>query len=118
MASEMEHRLAAVLAADMAGYSRLMGSTRWDTHAVADPPERTDQPRHRQERGRIIKTTGDGMLVEFQSVADAVRCAIEVQERMARRNADVPEDRQIQFSIGINLRRHNLSRKTTYTATA
>jgi adenylate cyclase len=56
-----------------------------------------------KNHGNIIKTTGDGMLVEFPSVADAVRCAVEVQERMARRNADVAEDRRIQFRIGINL---------------
>ena len=100
----MEHRLAAVLAADMAGYSRLMeidelGTlTRLRTHRI----ELID-PAIAKNRGNIIKTTGDGMLVEFQSVADAVRCAIEIQERMARRNADVAEDRQILFRIGINL---------------
>ncbi len=100
----MEHRLAAVLAADMAGYSRLMeidelGTlTRLRTHRI----ELID-PAIAKNHGNIIKTTGDGMLVEFQSVADAVRCAVEVQERMARRNADVAEDRQIQFRIGINL---------------
>ncbi|HYC65961.1 MAG TPA: adenylate/guanylate cyclase domain-containing protein [Reyranellaceae bacterium] len=100
----MEHRLAAVLAADMVGYSRLMEAdergtlARLRTHRI----ELID-PSIAKNQGRIIKTTGDGMLAEFQSVADAVRCAIEVQERMARRNADVPEDRRIQFRIGINL---------------
>jgi adenylate cyclase len=100
----MEHRLAAVLAADMVGYSRLMEAdergtlARLRTHRI----ELID-PAIAKNHGRIIKTTGDGMLVEFQSVADAVRCAVEVQERMRRRNADVPEERRIQFRIGINL---------------
>jgi len=100
----MERRLAAVLAADMAGYSRLMeidedGTlARLRTHRI----ELID-PAIVKNQGNIIKTTGDGMLVEFQSVADAVKCAVEIQERMTRRNADVPKDRIIQFRIGINL---------------
>jgi adenylate cyclase len=60
-------------------------------------------PKVKEHRGRIVKTTGDGLLVEFQSVVDAVRCAAEVQEGMAGRNADVPADRRIEFRIGINL---------------
>ncbi|MGL4281476.1 MAG: adenylate/guanylate cyclase domain-containing protein [Albidovulum sp.] len=100
----MEHRLAAVLAADMAGFSRLMeldevGTlTRLKTHRI----ELID-PVIAKNNGRIIKTTGDGMLVEFQSVASAVRCAVEIQVRMARRNLDVPEERRIRFRVGINL---------------
>ncbi len=100
----MERRLAAVMAADMVGYSRLMeidevGTlARLRTHRI----ELID-PAIAKNNGNIIKTTGDGMLVEFQSVADAVRCSVEIQERMARRNADVAKDRQIQFRIGINL---------------
>ncbi|QDZ00926.1 adenylate/guanylate cyclase domain-containing protein [Nitratireductor mangrovi] len=100
----MEHRLAAVLAADMVGYSRLMEADergtieRLRTHRI----ELID-PSIAKNQGRIIKTTGDGMLVEFQSVADAVRCAAEIQQRMRRRNADVPEERRIQFRVGINL---------------
>lgn len=100
----MEHKLAAVLAADMVGYSRLMEAdergtlARLRTHRI----ELVD-PAIAKNQGRIIKTTGDGMLVEFQSVADAVRCAVEVQERMRRRNADVPAERRIEFRIGINL---------------
>jgi adenylate cyclase len=99
-----ERRLAAVLAADMVGYSRLMevdesGTlARLKTHRL----ELID-PVIAKNRGRIIKTTGDGLLVEFQSVADAVLCAAEVQRRMARRNADVSPARWIQFRIGINL---------------
>src|SRR6266478_6320890 len=99
-----ERRLAAVLAADMVGYSRLMevdetGTlARLKTHRI----ELID-PAIAKNRGRIIKTTGDGMLVEFHSVADAVVCAAEIQRRMARRNADVSPARWIQFRIGINL---------------
>jgi adenylate cyclase len=100
----MEHRLAAVLAADMVGYSRLMEADERGTLARlrAHRIELID-PAIAKNQGRIIKTTGDGMLVEFQSVADAVRCAVEVQERMRRRNADVPDERRIEFRIGINL---------------
>jgi adenylate cyclase len=99
-----ERRLAAVLAADMVGYSRLMEAdetgtlARLKTHRI----ELID-PAVAKNRGRIIKTTGDGMLVEFHSVADAVVCAAEVQRRMARRNTDVAPARWIQFRIGINL---------------
>ncbi len=100
----MERRLAAVLAADMAGYSRLMELDERGTLArlMTHRSELID-PAIAKNQGRIIKTTGDGMLVEFQSVADAVRCAVEIQERMARRNADLPEDRRMRFRIGINL---------------
>ncbi|GAA3075251.1 adenylate/guanylate cyclase domain-containing protein [Rhizobium viscosum] len=100
----MKQRLAAVLAADMAGYSRLMEAdeagtlARLRTHRI----ELID-PAIAKNEGRIIKTTGDGMLVEFQSVTDAVRCAVEVQQRMKRRNSDVPQDRRIEFRIGINV---------------
>jgi adenylate cyclase len=99
-----ERRLAAVVAADMVGYSRLMevdeaGTlARLKTHRI----ELID-PAIAKNRGRIIKTTGDGMLVEFHSVVDAVVCAAEIQRRMARRNADVSPARWIQFRIGINL---------------
>jgi adenylate cyclase len=99
-----ERRLAAVLAADMVGYSRLMevdetGTlARLKTHRI----ELID-PAIAKNRGRIIKTTGDGMLVEFHSVTDAVLCAAEIQRRMTRRNADVSPARWMQFRIGINL---------------
>ncbi|MBI5264373.1 MAG: adenylate/guanylate cyclase domain-containing protein [Bradyrhizobium sp.] len=99
-----ERRLAAVLAADMVGYSRLMevdeaGTlARLKTHRI----ELID-PVIAKNRGRIIKTTGDGMLVEFHSVVDAVLCAAEVQRRMLRRNADVSPARWMQFRIGVNL---------------
>jgi adenylate cyclase len=100
----MEQRLAAILAADMAGYSRLMEAdesgtlARLRTHRI----ELVD-PAIAKNKGRIIKTTGDGMLVEFQSVTDAVKCAVEVQQRMKRRNSDVPQEQRMEFRIGINL---------------
>ncbi|MFL6819957.1 MAG: adenylate/guanylate cyclase domain-containing protein [Bradyrhizobium sp.] len=99
-----ERRLAAVVAADVVGYSRLMEAdetgtlARLKTHRI----ELID-PAVAKNRGRIIKTTGDGMLLEFQSVAEAVLCAAEIQRRMARRNTDVSPARWIQFRIGINL---------------
>ena len=99
-----ERRLAAVIAVDMVGFSRLMEAdetgtlARLKTHRI----ELID-PLIARNRGRIIKTTGDGMLIEFQSVADAVLCAADIQRRMARRNADVSPARWIQFRIGINL---------------
>ncbi|GKQ53713.1 adenylate/guanylate cyclase domain-containing protein [Bradyrhizobium sp. Ce-3] len=99
-----ERRLAAVLAADMVGYSRLMEAdetgtlARLKTHRI----ELID-PAIAKNRGRIIKTTGDGLLVEFHSVVDAVLCAAEVQSRMAKRNTDVAPARWMQFRIGINL---------------
>ena len=99
-----ERRLAAVLAADMVGFSRLMEAdetgtlARLKTHRI----ELID-PAIARNRGRIIKTTGDGMLVEFHSVVEAVLCATEVQRRMMRRNCDVSPARWIQFRIGINL---------------
>jgi len=99
-----ERRLAAVLAADMVGFSRLMEAdetgtlARLKTHRI----ELID-PAIAKNRGRIIKTTGDGMLVEFHSIVDAVMCATEVQRRMMRRNSDVSPARWIQFRIGINL---------------
>jgi len=100
----MERRLAAVLLADIAGYSRLMEA---DEEGVL-----TRQKAYRQEvidpeieryRGHIIKSTGDGMLAEFASAQDAVRCAIDVQNMMSRREADEGEDRRIRYRIGINL---------------
>jgi TolB-like protein len=97
-------RLAAVLAADVAGYSRLMGADEEGTlnRLKAHRRELVD-PKIREHHGRIVKTTGDGMLVEFGSVVGAVRCAVEVQRAMFDRNADIAEDKRITFRIGINL---------------
>ncbi|WP_428646109.1 adenylate/guanylate cyclase domain-containing protein [Roseibium sp.] len=100
----MKRKLAAVLAADMAGYSRLMEADEEGTLArLRSHRIELIDPAIAKNQGNIIKTTGDGMLVEFQSVCDAVRCAAEVQLRMHRRNADVAADRRIEFRIGINL---------------
>jgi len=97
-------RLAAILAADVAGYSRLMGADEEGTHErlKAHLGELVN-PKITEHRGRIVKNTGDGLLAEFQSVVDAVRCAVEVQRGMADREPDVPEERRIRFRIGINL---------------
>ena len=97
-------RLAAILAADVAGYSRLMGADEEGTLERLNALRRDlVDPKIAQHHGRIVKTTGDGMLVEFPSVVDAVRCAVEIQEGMTERNAEVQEARRIEFRIGINL---------------
>src|SRR6266446_5209167 len=97
-------RLAAILAADVAGYSRLMGADEEGTldRLKAHRRQLVD-PKIAEHHGRIVKTTGDGMLVEFPSVVDAVRCAVEVQRGMAERNAGIPLEKRIEFRIGINL---------------
>src|SRR6516162_245996 len=100
----VERKLAAVLAGDVAGYSRLMGADEEGTLAALKAHRRAlVDPKIKEHRGEIIKTTGDGMLVEFASVVDAVRCAVEIQRGMAERNAGVPPDKRIEFRIGINL---------------
>ena len=105
MAEErVERRLAAILAADVAGYSRLMGVDEEGTLAALKGLRKSlIDPKIAEHRGRMVKTTGDGALVEFASAVDAVRCAIEIQRAMAERNADIPEDRRIEFRIGINV---------------
>ena len=86
-------RLAAILAADVAGYSRLMEADEEGTHErLKDHFEQLVEPKIKEHRGRIVKNTGDGMLVEFSSVVDAVRCAVEVQRGMIEREPDVPEE--------------------------
>jgi class 3 adenylate cyclase/pimeloyl-ACP methyl ester carboxylesterase len=102
--SIVERRLAAILAADVAGYSRLMGTDEEGTLArLQGHRQALVDPKIEEHRGRIVKTTGDGMLVEFASVVDAVRCAVEVQRGMSERNASVSVDRRIEFRVGINL---------------
>src|SRR5215469_8508257 len=97
-------RLAAILAADVAGYSRLMGADEEGTLAALKALRRElADPKIKEHRGRVVKTTGDGLLIEFGSVVDAVRCAVEVQREMAERNRDLPPDRRIEFRMGINL---------------
>ena len=97
-------RLAAILAADVAGYSRLMGADEEGTHDRLQAHLRElVNPKIAEHRGRIVKNTGDGFLAEFPSVVDAVRCAVEIQRGMAERNAETPEDKRIAFRIGVNL---------------
>ncbi len=97
-------RLAAILAADVAGYSRLMGADEEGTHErlKAHLGQLVD-PKIKEHRGRTVKNTGDGLLAEFASVVDAVRCAVEVQRAMGDRNAETPEDKRINFRVGVNL---------------
>jgi adenylate cyclase len=92
MKQPVERRLAAILAADVPGYSRAMGAGEEGTleRLKAHRRELVD-PKIKEHRGRIVKTTGDGMLVEFPSVVDAVRCAVEIEQTMADRNAELPE---------------------------
>ena len=102
--SSVERRLAAVLAADVVGYSRLMEVDEAGTLARLKTVRlELIDPAIAKCKGRIIKTTGDGMLVEFQSVTEALRCAVDFQERMARRNRDMPASRSLLYRIGINL---------------
>jgi adenylate cyclase len=96
-------RLAAILAADVAGYSRLMGADEEGTHERLKEHRRgLVDPKISEHSGRIVKTTGDGMLVEFPSVVDALRCATEMQTAMAERNVAVPPDSRIEFRVGIH----------------
>ena len=100
----MERRLAAILLTDMVGYSRLMGLDEEGTIArQRTHREKVFDPNISAHGGRVVKTTGDGLLVEFSSVVDAVKCAIEVQTQLAVHDTDIPEDRRIQYRIGINL---------------
>jgi len=97
-------RLAAILAADVAGYSRLMGADEEGTHERLQCHLRElVDPKINEHRGRVVKNAGDGFLAEFASVVDAVRCATEIQRGMADREPDVPDERRIRFRIGINL---------------
>jgi adenylate cyclase len=104
MGERVERRLAAVLAADIAGYSRLMGANEEGTLARLKAVRKAlVDPVIASHRGRIVKTTGDGMLVEFASAVDAARGAVEIQRGMAGRNADIPQDARIEFRIGIHV---------------
>ena len=97
-------RLAAILAADVAGYSRLMGADEEGTlERLKAVRQQLIDPKIAEHHGRIVKTTGDGLLVEFASVVDAVRCAIDVQQAMPERNTSVGADSRIELRIGINL---------------
>ena len=100
----VERRLAAILAADVAGYSRLMEADEEGALAALQAIRREfSDPKIAEHRGRIVKTTGDGLLAEFASVVDAVRCVVELQREMIARNAAAPEGRHIEFRMGINV---------------
>jgi TolB-like protein/class 3 adenylate cyclase len=105
MASEhVKRKLTAILVADIAGYSRLMGADEEGTLARLKVLRRDlIDPKIKEHRGRVVKTSGDGILIEFPSVVEAMRCAVEVQQRMLKRNADLPKDRRIEFRVGVNL---------------
>jgi adenylate cyclase len=104
VATTATRRLAAILAADVAGYSRLMGANEEGTlNRLKAHRRQLVDPKIREHHGRIVKTTGDGMLVEFASVVDAVRCAVEIQRAMVDRNAEEHEEKRIAFRIGVNL---------------
>ena len=99
-----QRRLAAVVSADVAGYSRLMGRNDSDTLArlIAHRRDLID-PKIAEFGGRIVKTTGDGLLLEFPSVVDAVRCAVDVQRGMAERNANLTADQRMEFRVGVDV---------------
>src|SRR6202007_134345 len=97
-------RLAAILAADVAGYSRLMGADEEATlERLKAHRRQLIDPKIAEHHGRIVKTTGDGLLVEFASVVDAMRCAAELQRGMVDPEPEGPDDQRIRFRIGINL---------------
>jgi adenylate cyclase len=97
-------RLTAILAADVAGYSRLMGADEEGTHERLKVHfQQLINPKIKEHQGRVVKNTGDGLLAEFASIVDAVRCAAEVQRGMIDREPAVPDERRISFRIGINL---------------
>ncbi|WP_128933588.1 adenylate/guanylate cyclase domain-containing protein [Bradyrhizobium zhanjiangense] len=100
----MARKLAAIVAADVVGYSRLMGVDEAETLAALKTHQRElIAPNIAEHQGRIVKTTGDGLLIEFSSVIEAVECAVEVQRAMQGRNEDVPADHRIEFRVGVNL---------------
>jgi adenylate cyclase len=100
----LERRLAAILAADVVGYSLLMSADEEGTHfRLLAYRREVIAPKVREHRGRIVKHTGDGALVEFGSVVDAVRCALDVQRIIGERNAGLPQDRRIELRIGVNI---------------
>ena len=102
--AEERRRLAAIVAADVAGYSRLMGADEEGTiAALRDHRQQVIEPCLAQYHGRIANTAGDSFLIEFASAVDALRCAMDIQSQIAERNRDVPEDRRLILRIGINV---------------
>src|SRR5688572_1235530 len=99
----MERRLSAIMAADVVGYSRLMSANEVGTlTALKEHRAEFIDPKIAENQGRIVKLTGDGMLVEFPSLVSAVDCATAIQREMRSRNLSVPEDRRIEFRVGVN----------------
>ena len=102
--ARVERRLAAIFAGDIAGYSRLMGADEEGTLSRLNAHRREFlEPKVADHRGRIVKRTGDGILIEFASAVDAARCAVEIQQGMIKRNASLPQNRRIEFRIGIHV---------------
>src|SRR6267143_1227947 len=100
----VERRLTAILAADVVGYCRLTSMDEEGSHVRLKEHLRVlVDPKISEHRGHVVKNTGDGILAEFSSVVDAVRCAIDVQRGMAKRNAGLPQERRIEFRIGVNV---------------
>ncbi len=100
----VQRRLAAILAADVVGYSRLMETDETGTLAqLRSIRKELVDPKIEEHGGRVVKTTGDGLLIEFPSAVDAVQNAVEIQRAMIKRNEDVPGDRRMEFRVGINL---------------
>ena len=100
----VDRRLAAIFAGDIAGYSRLMGADEEGTLSRLNAHRREFlEPKIADHRGRIVKRTGDGVLIEFASAVDAARCAVEIQRGMVKRNASLPQDKRIEFRIGIHV---------------
>jgi class 3 adenylate cyclase len=100
----LERRLAAILAADVVGYSRLMGEDEVGTlERLKSLRRELVQPKIIERKGRIVKLMGDGLLAEFPSVVEAVQCAVDIQASMTGREADLSEERRIRLRIGINL---------------
>src|ERR1700704_5003029 len=101
--SEMDRRLAAIVCADVAGYSRMMGIDEAGTHATFKAHRSAMYPIVLNHGGRVVKNTGDGFLLEFPSIVGAVEAAIAIQAVMAERNGQLPADRVMQFRIGIHM---------------
>src|SRR5215469_2834674 len=102
--ARVERRLAAILAADVAGYSRLIGADEEGTlNRLRALRAEVIDPKIAEHHGRIVKTTGDGLLIEFASVVDALRCAAEIQADVAESNAPLPADKRIDLRVGINM---------------
>src|SRR2546427_7840021 len=99
----MERKLTAILSADVKGYSRLMGEDEEATIRTLTAYREVLSTRIQQQRGRVVDSPGDNLLAEFASVVDAVRCAVEIQQELTAKNADLPDQRKMEFRIGLNL---------------